>query len=101
VAPPCTDDRIEIELANGRLVRVGAGIDAAALKRILDVLESYLPSSARSTEPIPPSALPSGRTDRDRLLPRSRSGYALNVLNSLRKTLSPKRSNIASSAGPR
>jgi transposase len=40
VAPPCTDDRIEIELANGRLVRVGAGIDAAALKRILDVLKS-------------------------------------------------------------
>jgi transposase len=39
-APPCTDDRIEIELANGRLVRVGAGIDAAALKRILDLLES-------------------------------------------------------------
>lgn len=39
-SPPCTDDRIEIELANGRLVRVSAVIDAAALKRILDVLES-------------------------------------------------------------
>lgn len=34
-----TDDRIEIELGNGRLVRVGAGVDTIALKRLLDVLE--------------------------------------------------------------
>jgi transposase len=33
------DDRIEIELGNGRLVRVGAGVDAAVLKRIVDVLD--------------------------------------------------------------
>jgi transposase len=34
-----TDDRIEIELANGRLVRVGSGIDTSALKRVLDVVD--------------------------------------------------------------
>jgi transposase len=34
-----TDDRIEIELGNGRLVRVGAGVDTGALKRVLDVLD--------------------------------------------------------------
>jgi transposase len=33
------DDRIEIELGNGRLVRVGAGVSTDALKRIIDVLE--------------------------------------------------------------
>ena len=33
------DDRIEIELGNGRLVRVGASVDTAALKRIVDVLD--------------------------------------------------------------
>ena len=33
------DDRIEIELGNGRLVRVGAGVDSAALKRIVDLLD--------------------------------------------------------------
>ncbi|MGF1622356.1 MAG: transposase [Rhodomicrobiaceae bacterium] len=38
-----TDDRIEIELGNGRLVRVGAGIDTSALKRILDVLDRSVP----------------------------------------------------------
>ena len=34
-----TDDRIEIELGNGRLVRVGSGIDMGALRRILAVLD--------------------------------------------------------------
>ena len=34
-----TDDRIEIELGNGRLVRVGAGVDQDALKRVLDVVD--------------------------------------------------------------
>jgi transposase len=34
-----TDSRIEIELGNGRVVRVGAGVDVGALKRILDVLD--------------------------------------------------------------
>jgi transposase len=33
------DNRVEIELGNGRLVRVAAGVDTNALKRILDVLE--------------------------------------------------------------
>jgi transposase len=33
------DDRIEIVLCNGRLVRVGADIDIAVLRRILDALE--------------------------------------------------------------
>jgi transposase len=42
-APPCpsaeavqVDDRIEIELGNGRLVRVGPGVDMDNLRRILD-----------------------------------------------------------------
>jgi transposase len=34
-----TDDRIEIELGNGRLVRVGSGVDMGALRRILHVLD--------------------------------------------------------------
>jgi transposase len=34
-----TDDHIEIELGNGRLVRIGAGVDMDALKRILTVLD--------------------------------------------------------------
>jgi transposase len=50
-APPCArshrpdaeaggpDDRIEIELGNGRLVRVGAGVGMDALKRIIDLLD--------------------------------------------------------------
>ena len=33
------DDRIEIELANGRRVRVGPGADLGALKRILDIVD--------------------------------------------------------------
>ena len=33
------DNRIEIELGNGRLVRVGAGVDIGALKRVLDLLD--------------------------------------------------------------
>ena len=33
------DNRIEIERGNGRLVRVGADVDVAALRRILDALE--------------------------------------------------------------
>ena len=33
------DSRIEIELGNGRVVRVGADVDVAALRRILDALE--------------------------------------------------------------
>ena len=33
------DDRIEIVLARGRRMIVGAGVDAAALARVLDVLE--------------------------------------------------------------
>ena len=45
-ASPCrsadtarADDHIEIELGNGRLVRIGAGVDMDALKRILTVLD--------------------------------------------------------------
>jgi transposase len=34
------DSRIEIQLGNGRLVRVGASVDTQALKRILDALDS-------------------------------------------------------------
>jgi transposase len=34
-----TDDRIEIELGNGRVVRVGASVDTSALKRVLDVVD--------------------------------------------------------------
>jgi transposase len=33
------DNRIEIELANGRRVRVGPGADMSALKRILDIVD--------------------------------------------------------------
>ena len=33
------DDRIEIELTNGRLVRVGAGVSTDVLKRIIDLLD--------------------------------------------------------------
>ena len=33
------DSRIEIELANGRRIRVGPGADLSALKRILDIVE--------------------------------------------------------------
>jgi transposase len=33
------DDRIELVLARGRRVIVGAGVDAVALSRVLDVLE--------------------------------------------------------------
>jgi len=33
------DDHIEIELRNGRLVRIGAGVDTDALKRVLDLLD--------------------------------------------------------------
>jgi transposase len=33
------DSRIEIEFGNGRLVRVGADVDVAVLRRILDALE--------------------------------------------------------------
>jgi transposase len=40
-----TDDRIEIELGNGRLVRVGAGVDTSALKRVLDVLDRPVAST--------------------------------------------------------
>jgi len=36
---PATDSRIEIELANGRRVRVGPGADMNALKRILDIAD--------------------------------------------------------------
>ena len=36
---PSDTIRIEIELANGR-VRVGAGVDAALLKQVIDVLEA-------------------------------------------------------------
>ena len=35
----CDGNRVEIELGNGRLVRVYAGVDTDGLKRILDVLE--------------------------------------------------------------
>jgi transposase len=38
------DDRIEIELGNGRLVRVGAGVGMDALKRVIDLLDQ--PNSA-------------------------------------------------------
>ncbi len=33
------DSRIEIALGNGRLVRVGAGVDIGALKRVLHLLD--------------------------------------------------------------
>jgi transposase len=34
-----TDDRVEIELGNGRLVRVGSGVDMDSLRRILDAAD--------------------------------------------------------------
>ena len=36
---PVADSRIEIELLNGRRVRVGPGADMGALKRILDIAD--------------------------------------------------------------
>ena len=41
VAPPpaLLDERIEIDLASGYRIRVGLGVHAATLRRILDVLE--------------------------------------------------------------
>ena len=36
---PTADSRIEIELANGRRLRVGPGADMGALKRILDIVD--------------------------------------------------------------
>jgi transposase len=39
VERPTRDDRIEIELGNGRFVRVGAGLDTDILKRIVDLLD--------------------------------------------------------------
>ena len=36
---PAADNRIEIELLNGRRVRVGPGADMDALKRILDIVD--------------------------------------------------------------
>jgi transposase len=38
--PHHADSRIEIQLGNGRLVRVGGDVDTQALKRILDALDS-------------------------------------------------------------
>ena len=38
-APVSDDDLIEIELSGGYRVRVGNGVKAAALRRVLDVLE--------------------------------------------------------------
>lgn len=37
------DSRIEIELANGRRVRVGPGADMSALKRILEIADGRRP----------------------------------------------------------
>jgi hypothetical protein len=37
---PVVDQRFEIELANGRRVRVGAGFDSGALRALLAVLEA-------------------------------------------------------------
>lgn len=37
---PSAEGRIEIEICNGRLLRVGASVDAATLKRLIDVLEA-------------------------------------------------------------
>ena len=44
-SPHHADHRIEIELGNGRLVRVGAGDDAGALKRIVDAWRTDDPGS--------------------------------------------------------
>jgi transposase len=40
---PTSDSRIEIELLNGRRVRVGPGADMSALKRILDIADGGRP----------------------------------------------------------
>jgi transposase len=40
---PAADNRIEIELANGRRVRVGPDADMNALKRILDIADGRRP----------------------------------------------------------
>lgn len=40
---PGADNRIEIELLNGRRVRVGPGADMGALKRILDIADGRRP----------------------------------------------------------
>ena len=40
---PAADNRIEIELLNGRRVRVGPGADMGALKRILDIADERRP----------------------------------------------------------
>jgi transposase len=40
------DSRIEIELGNGRLVRVGAGVDIGTLKRVLNLLDSLATTGA-------------------------------------------------------
>ncbi|ADP69679.1 transposase IS3/IS911 family protein [Rhodomicrobium vannielii ATCC 17100] len=40
---PAADNRIEIELLNGRRVRVGPGADMGALKRILDIADGRRP----------------------------------------------------------
>jgi len=37
---PSVDGRIEIELGNGRVLRVGTGVDTVTLKRLIDVLEA-------------------------------------------------------------
>jgi transposase len=39
VAMPMPDERIELALPGGRVVRVGRGFDAATLDRLLDVVE--------------------------------------------------------------
>jgi transposase len=36
----CADGRIEIELCNGRVLRVCSGVDAAALQRLIGILEA-------------------------------------------------------------
>jgi len=40
---PAADSRIEIELTNGRRVRVGPGADMGALKRVLDIVDGRRP----------------------------------------------------------
>jgi len=37
---PAVDGRIEIELRNGRLLRVGPGVEAGTLKRLIGILEA-------------------------------------------------------------
>jgi hypothetical protein len=44
-----TDDRFEIELGSGRLVRVGSGIDTGALKRILNSQPGLVATGMRIT----------------------------------------------------